>query len=175
LFWFLREPRFSLSRASAIVRTIAPGNSAIVRGANNGVGIGLVEVYDLDRAVDSKLANISSRGLVQTGDNVMIGGFILLGPDSQKVIVRGIGPSLALPGKLADPMLQLYNGNGSKLDENDNWRSTNANEIIGTGIPPTDDAESALVEYLSPGNYTAILRGSNNATGIAVVQVYALQ
>ncbi len=106
---------------SAIVRTLpanGAGYTAIVRGAGGSTGIGLVEVYDLDRTVDSKLANISSHGLVQTGDNAMIGGFIISGASSQKVIVRAIGPSLTLPGKLANPTLELYNGNAMKIATN---------------------------------------------------------
>jgi CSLREA domain-containing protein len=164
---------------SAIVATL-PANSsaytAIVRGVNNGTGIGLVEAYDLDRSVDSKLANISTRGLVQTGDNVLIAGTIVLGQASQKVIVRAIGPSLTLPGKLADPTLELRDGNGALLRSNDNWRSDQEAEIIATGIPPTNDLESAIVATL-PANgasYTAIVRGVNGATGVAVVEVYAL-
>ena len=137
-----------------------------MRGVNNTTGIGLVEVYDLDRTVDSKLANISTRGLVQTGDNVMIGGFIVLGTDSQKVIVRAIGPSLPLAGKLADPTLDLYDGNGVLLASNDNWRDTQEAEIIATTIPPTNDAESAIVQTLAPVPlYTAIVRGKNGTTG----------
>ena len=164
---------------SAIVATLPANNSAytaIVRGVNNGTGIGLVEAYDLDRTVDSKLANISTRGLVQTGDNVLIAGTIVLGQTSQRVIVRAIGPSLNLPGKLADPTLELRDGNGALLRSNDNWRSDQEAEIIATGIPPTNDLESAIVATL-PANgasYTAIVRGVNGTTGVAVVEVYAL-
>jgi Carboxypeptidase regulatory-like domain/Beta-propeller repeat len=164
---------------SAIVATL-PANSsaytAIVRGVNNGTGIGLVEAYDLDRSVDSKLANISTRGLVQTGDNVLIAGTIILGQTSQNVIVRAIGPSLNVTGKLADPTLELRDGNGGLVRSNDNWRSDQEAEIIATGIPPTNDLESAIVATL-PANgasYTAIVRGVNNTTGVAVVEVYAL-
>jgi hypothetical protein len=164
---------------SAIVATL-PANSsaytAIVRGVNNGTGIGLVEAYDLDRTVDSKLANISTRGLVQTGDNVLIAGTIVLGQTSQNVIVRAIGPSLNLPGKLADPILELRDGNGGLIRSNDNWRSDQEAEIIATGIPPTNDLESAIVATLpaSGASYTAIVRGVNGTTGVAVVEVYAL-
>jgi hypothetical protein len=164
---------------SAIVRTLPANNSqytAIVRGVSNGTGIALVEVYDLDRTVDSKLANISTRGLVQTGDNVLIAGTIVVGQASQKVIVRGIGPSLSVPGKLADPTLELHDANGGTLETNDNWvDSTNKQAIIDSTIPPTNNLESAIVRTLSPANYTAIVRGANNTTGIAVVEIYALQ
>jgi hypothetical protein len=162
---------------SAIVETLPANNSAytaIVRGANNGTGIGVVEAYDLDRTVDSKLANISTRGLVQTGDNVMIGGLIVLGQNPVRVIVRAIGPSLPVPGALGDPTLELRDGNGALLAANDNWRSDQETEIIATTIPPSDDLESAIVRNLAPGNYTAIVRGADNATGVAVVEAYNL-
>lgn len=162
---------------SAIVATVPANNSAytaIMRGVNGGTGTGVVEVYDLDRTVDSKLGNISTRGLVQTGDNVLIGGLIVFGEDPVKVIVRAIGPSLSVPGKLADPTLELHDGNGTTLMENDNWRTAQEAEIIATTIPPTNDLESAIVRTLTPGNYTAIVRGTNNSTGIAVVEAYGL-
>ncbi|HEX7517656.1 MAG TPA: hypothetical protein VF345_10270 [Chthoniobacterales bacterium] len=164
---------------SAILMTLPANNSAyttIVRGVNDGTGVGLVEAYDLDRSVDSKLANISTRGLVQTGDDVMIGGFIIVGQASPRVIVRAIGPSLSVPGKLADPTLELHDVNGVLLAGDDNWRTGGQEaEIIATGIPPSDDLESAIVRTLNPGNYTAIVRGKNNATGVALVEVFALQ
>jgi len=151
------------------------GYTAIVRGANNGTGIGVVEAYDLDRTVDSKLANISTRGFVQTGDNVLIAGTIILGHAPQKVIIRAIGPSLNVPGKLADPTLELHDANGGILESNDNWvDSPNKQAIIDSTIPPTNNLESAIVRTLGPANYTAIVRGVNNTTGIAVVEVYAL-
>lgn len=164
---------------SAIVATLPANDSvytAVVRGVNDGTGVGLVEVYDLDRAVDSKLANISTRGLVQTGDNVMIAGTIVLGQAPERVLVRAIGPSLTVPGKLADPTLELRDGNGALIRANDNWRSDQEIEIIATGIPPADDLESAIVEILSAGGapYTAIVRGVNNTSGVALVEVYAL-
>jgi plastocyanin len=162
---------------SAIVATLPANGSAytaIVRGVNNGTGIGVVEAYDLNQAVDSKLANISTRGLVQTGDNVMIGGMIVLGQNPLRVIVRAIGPSLPVPGALGDPTLELRDGNGALLAANDNWRSDQEAEIIATTIPPSNDLESAIVRNLPPGNYTAIVRGANNTTGVAVVEAYNL-
>lgn len=162
---------------SAIVATL-PANSsaytAIVRGVNNGTGIGVVEAYDLDRTVDSKLANISTRGLVQTDDNVLIGGLIVQGQNPLRVIVRAIGPSLPLSGVLGDPTLELRDGNGALLANNNNWRDNQEAEIQATGIPPTNDLEAAIVQNLNAGNYTAIVRGVNNTTGIAVVEAYAL-
>ena len=162
---------------SAIVADLPANNSAytaIVRGANNGTGIGVVEAYDLDRTVDSKLANISTRGLVQTGDNVLIGGFIIVGQNPLRVIVRAIGPSLGVPGALADPTLELHDGDGALIDSNDNWRSDQEAEIIATTIPPSNDLESAIVRDLAPGNYTAIVRGVGNATGVGLVEAYSL-
>jgi hypothetical protein len=162
---------------SAIVRSVAPGNyTAIERGVNNGTGIGVVEVYDLDTAANSKLANISTRGFVQTGDNVLFAGMIVVGQASQKVIIRALGPSTGVPGAMADPTLELRDGNGALLEANDNWMdSPNKQAIIDSTIPPPNNAESAIVRTLTPANYTAIVRGVNNSTGIAVVEVYALQ
>jgi CSLREA domain-containing protein len=165
---------------SAIVATLpanGAGYTAIVRGVDNGTGIGVVEAYDLDRTVDSKLANISTRGLVQTGDNVLIAGTIILGAAPQKVIVRAIGPSLPIAGKLENPTLELRDQNGGLLEANDNWvDSSNKQAIIDSTIPPANDLEAAIVATLQANgaSYTAIVRGVNNTTGIAVVEVYAL-
>jgi plastocyanin len=166
---------------SAIVRTLPASGAAytaVLRGVNNGTGIGVVEAYDLDLQVDSKLANISTRGLVQTGDNVLIAGVIVVGETSRKVIVRAIGPSLNVSGKMEDPTLELRDGNGALLEGNDNWGdSPNKQAIIDSTIPPTNPRESAIVRLLPANNaaYTAILRGANDTTGIAVVEVYQLQ
>jgi hypothetical protein len=161
---------------SAIVRTVTPGAyTAVVRGAGNGTGIGVVEAYDLDAGATSKLVNISTRGLVQTGDNVLIAGTIVVGPAAQKVIIRALGPSVPVPGAMADPTLELHDNNGAVLESNDDWiDSPNQQAIIDSTIPPTNDLESAILRTLMPGNYTAIVRGANNTTGIAVVEMYAL-
>src|SRR2546423_857746 len=165
---------------SALVRTLpANGNSytAIVRGVNNTTGIGVVEVFDIDHAANSRLANISTRGFVQTGDNVLIAGTIVLGQTSQKVIARALVPSLNITGQMAKPTLELVDSNGTTVAFNDNWRSNQEVDIIATGVPPANDLESAIVATLS-GNgstYTAIVRGANNSTGIAVVEVFAIQ
>jgi len=162
-------------KESAILTSLAPGAyTAIVSGVSNTTGIALVEVYDLDRTVDSKLANISTRGLVQAGDNVLIGGFILLGTGSQKVIVRAIGPSLPLPNKLSDPTLELHDPNGGILAANDDWVSDYGSEILATTVAPGSEKESAILATLLPGAYTAIVRGVNGATGVAVVEAYGL-
>ena len=161
---------------SALYGRINPGTyTVIVRGKNDATGVGVFEVYDLEPTADSKLANVSTRGLVQMGDNVLIGGVIVRGQDPLRVIVRAIGPSLPVPGALADPTLELHDGNGALLVANDNWRSDQEAEIIATTIPPSNDLESAIVRDLAPGNYTAIVRGVNNTTGIAVVEAYALK
>jgi subtilisin family serine protease len=164
---------------SAIIATLpANGNSytAIVHGVGGITGTAVVEVYDIDRTVDSKLANLSTRGLVQTGDTILIAGTIVVGQQPQKVLVRAIGPSLDLPGKLADPILELRDANGTVVRADDNWRTGGqAAEIMQTTLAPTNDFESALIETL-PANsaHTAIVRGVNSSTGIAVVEVYAL-
>src|SRR5205823_4747225 len=112
------------------------------------------------------LANISTRLFVQTADNVLIGGFIITGTQPKKVILRAIGPSLSLPGKLADPTLELYQGQ-TLLEGNDNWMdSPNKQAISDSTIPPNDPMESAIVRSLAPGPYTAVVRGANNGTGI---------
>lgn len=173
----------SNDRESAIVATFQPGNfTAIVRGKNGGTGIGLVELFDLgtvtqDTTARAKLAQISTRGTVRTGDDVMIGGFIVQGV-ATKTLLRGIGPELTakgVTGALQDTVLELHNGSGTVIAMNDDWRATQESEIIATTVPPTDDRESAIVATLNPGSYTAVLRGKNNTMGVALVEVYALQ
>jgi sugar lactone lactonase YvrE len=160
---------------SAILTTLDPGlYTAIVRGVNDTTGIALVEAYDLNLAADSVLANISTRGLVQAGDDVMIGGIIILGPDPQEVFLRAIGPSLPVTGALANPTLELHDRDGLTIASNDDWRSDQEADIMATGIPPTNDVESAILITLTPDAYTAIVRGKNNTTGIALVEAYQL-
>lgn len=163
---------------SAIVDTLAPGAyTAIVSGKNNATGVGLVEVYDLDLTVDSKLANISTRGFVGTDDNVLIGGFIVLGDASTSTLIRAIGPSLTplgVTGALQDPELELHDGNGTLIVSNDDWMTDQEAEIIATGVAPTVPAESAILMTLAPGNYTAIVSGKSNTTGVGLVEVYQL-
>jgi plastocyanin len=162
-------PRDNLE--SAIVATLAPGNyTAIVSGKNGTAGVGLVEVYDLDAGADARLVNLSTRGFVQTGSDVMIGGFILGNSnESARIVLRAIGPSLAqvgISGALADPTLQLVNGNGDAVAFNNNWRDTQQAELQATTIPPRDDREAAIVATLAPGAYTAVVRGSDGTTGV---------
>ncbi len=173
---------------SAIIATLQPGNyTAIVRGKNNTTGVALVEVYDIGTTGASVLGNISTRGFVQTGNNVMIGGFVVQGSGSKRVIIRAIGPELTqhgVPNALADPTLELHNGTGALIGSNDNWQTTVIGGIIGgnqvsaiqnSGHAPTATSESAIIAMLPPGNYTAIVRGKNNTTGVALVEVYDLQ
>jgi hypothetical protein len=98
----------------------------------------------------------------------------VLGSDAQDIIVRAIGPSLPVAGKLADPTLELHDANGVLFASNDDWRETQEEEIIATMIPPANDAESAIVKTLLPAAYTAIVRTKNGATGIALIEAYAL-
>jgi serine protease AprX len=165
--------------SAILIRLPANGNgyTAIVRQTGPNTGTGVVEVYDIEKGTDTRLANISSRGLVQTGDTILIAGTIIAGPGPQKVAVRALGPSLNVPGTLLDPILELRNANGTVLRADDNWRTGGQeNEIMQAGVAPPKDAESALIETLPANNagYTAIVRGVNDTTGIAVVEVYAL-
>jgi hypothetical protein len=123
-----------------------------------------------------KLANISTRAVVQTGDNVLFGGFIALGTGPMRVVVIALGPSLPLAGKLADPTLELHDSNGGLVDSNDNWMdSPNKQEFIDDGLAPSNPLESAIARTVNaPESYTVIVRGVNNGTGIAVVQVFAV-
>lgn len=165
-------------RESAVVAALNPGAyTAVVRGSGSTTGVGLVELYDIDAASSSKAVNISTRGRVQTGGNVMIGGFILGGATPTTVIVRAIGPSLSpsVAGALQDPALELRNGNGALVDSNDNWvDSPQRQAIINTGVPPSDNRESAVLDTLNPGSYTAIVQGVNATQGVALVEVYKL-
>jgi uncharacterized protein YggT (Ycf19 family) len=175
-------------RESAIIADLPAGNyTAIVRGLSSTTGVALVEVYDLSPNPDSFLANISTRSFVQTMDNVMIGGFIVQGTQPKMVIIRAIGPELTpfgVPDVLANPTLELHNGAGALIASNDNWQTTiiggiimhdQVQEIINSGHAPTDMRESAIIASLPAGNYTAIVRGVNNTTGVALVEVYDLQ
>lgn len=164
---------------SAMVRTLAPGAyTAIVSGKGGGAGIALVEAYDLDRAAPCKLANISTRGFVDTADNVMIGGFIVAPADSANipVVIRAIGPSLGQFGvsnALQDPILELHDANGG-IFTNDDWQSDPNAGLIPLSLRPTDRRESATYQILPPGAYTAIVRGVNDTTGVGLVEIYAL-
>jgi hypothetical protein len=160
---------------SAILTTLNPGAySAIVTGVGNGTGIAIVEVFEVD-ALTVPLVNISARSIVQTGDSVMIGGFVVQGNGPQTVVVRARGPSLAqfgVPNTLANPVLQLFSAQ-TPIATNDNWQQApNVAAIIASGQAPTDASESAIMMSLQPGNYTAIVTGANNSTGIGIVEVF---
>jgi N-acetylneuraminic acid mutarotase len=168
---------------SALWGTLNPGAyTVILTGKNGGTGVGSVEVYDLDEPADSRLANISTRGFVQTGNDVLIGGLIVGGGTPSgltKVIVRALGPSIPVSGTLANPTVELHDANGAVIDFNDDWKTradgtSQQAEIESTTIPPSNDLESALVRNLQPGSYTAIVRGKNDVTGIGTVEVYDL-
>lgn len=166
------------SHEAAILQVLAPGSyTAVVRGAAGLTGVGLVEVYDLDPS-SSKLANISTRGVVQSGEDVMIGGFIVGNDAPGKVLVRALGRSLAsaqVSGALADPQLELRDSDGNLMAQSDNWPDeVQAQEITDTGIAPSDPKEAAIVASLVPGNYTAVVRGVKDTTGIGLVEVYKL-
>jgi hypothetical protein len=165
-------------RESAIIADLEPGNyTAIVRGVNNTTGVALVEVDEWGTN-SSVLGNISTRGLVLGGADVMIGGFIIKGTGPKRVIIRAIGPELAqhgVPNPLADPILDLHNSTGALIAVNDNWLDApNVQDIMNSGHAPTDPRESAVLATLPPGNYTAIVRGVNNTTGVGLVEVYDL-
>jgi hypothetical protein len=164
---------------SAIDATLTPGAyTAVVRGKNNTTGVASIEVYDLSQAVPSKLANISTRAFVSTGDDIVIAGFILgnhSGDD--RIVVRGIGPSLTAFGvanALANPTLELRDSNGALLIGNNDWQDNPAQtaELIAAGLAPSNPLESGIAATLSPGLYTALLAGVNNGTGVGLVEVY---
>jgi hypothetical protein len=169
-------------REAVILATLPPAAyTVILKGAGATSGIGLVEVYDTDAAVDSELANISTRGFVETGPNVMIGGFVLGGnPNNTRIAIRGLGPSLASAGLtnlVADPTLELHDGNGTLLIANDNWEDNpiSAAALTANGLAPTDPKEAAIFTILPAGSFTAIMTGKNGGVGIGLVEIYNLQ
>jgi hypothetical protein len=175
------------ARESAIIADLPAGNyTAIVRGVNDTTGVALVDVYDLTPDANSILGNLSTRSFVQTGDDVMIGGFIVQGAQPKRLIVRAIGPELTqygVPNAMVNPTLELYDANGALIASNDNWRTTiiggiitsdQVRDIRNSGHAPGDGRESAIIADLPAGNYTAIVRGVNNTTGVSLVEVYDL-
>ena len=167
-------------RESAIVVTLNPGNyTAVVRGWEFTEGVGLVEAYVLDNGA-SRLVNLSTRGRIGVGEQALIGGVIVQGGSGKRVIIRALGPSLgggrnAVRGALADPVMELRDGEGNLVRENDDWESGGqSGEISATGVPPSDPRESAVVASLTPGNYTAIVRGWDDGIGVGLVEVFDL-
>ena len=169
----------SNSRESAIITTLNPGNyTVLLRAFESGdTGVGLIELYDL-HTTGGRAGNISTRGPVLGGNQLLIGGFIVGGSQNKDVVVRALGPSLSsagVTGPLPDPTMELRNSSGSLIASNDNWQTApNAALIQSEGLSPSNPAESALQVTLSPGSYTAIVRGANNTTGIGLVEVYDL-
>jgi hypothetical protein len=166
---------------SAIIATLSEGNyTAVVAGAGRTSGVGLVEIYDLDLTAAGRLLNLGTRGNVQTGDNVLIGGFIVGGTQNTRMVVRALGPSLAtgtppVPGALADPILELRDSQGMLLESNDDWmNSSHKQDLIDNNLAPPNDKEPAIFLSLPPANYTAIVRGVNGTTGIGLVEIYDL-
>jgi hypothetical protein len=172
----------SNDRESALVITLDPGTYTVVmRGKDNGTGIGLVEVYDVGLAANARLANVSSRGFIGTNDNILIGGFFA-GPQTAAVtgvVLRAIGPSLAafnVPQPMQDPTLEVHNGDGDIVASNDDWQSNQKSDIEAAGLAPSDSRESAiLLKNFEPGPYTAIVRGKNNTVGVGLVEIYDVQ
>ena len=169
---------------AAIVQTLTPGNyTAIVRGVNATVGAALLEVHDLDQSSASLVTNISTRGPIGTNANVMIGGFIVGGgrgtnrDGSSEVLVRALGPELTSFGiadALLDPILELHDGNGNLVGSNDNWKDSQQAAIQATGLAPGDDREPAILTTLIQGNWTAIVRGKSNTTGVGLIEIYRI-
>jgi hypothetical protein len=164
---------------SALDTTLNPGAyTAVVRGRNNTSGVALIEVYDLSQAVLAKLANISTRAFVSTGDDIVIGGFLLGGSNgNDRIVVRGIGPSLTALGvanALANPTLELRDSNGALRLANNDWQDdpAQAAELTAAGLAPTNNLESGIATTLPPGLYTALLAGLNNGTGVGLVEIY---
>ena len=169
----------SNDKEAALIATLTAGNyTAIVTGKNGGTGVALAEVYDLDQAADSRLANVSTRAQVGTGSDVLIGGFITGNKiGATRVAVRALGPSLqqfGIANPLPDPRLELRNANGALLASNDNWQSdaSQAALISSYGLAPPNNLESAIAISLAPGPYTAIVTGKNNQTGIGLIEIY---
>jgi len=166
---------------SAIVITLAPGPyTAIAHGVSNTSGVVLLEIYDLDPSANARLSNVSARGYVDLGDNVLIGGAILGAGNGgvNLVVARALGPSLrsfGVQNAMQNPVLQLHNQQGTLLDSNDNWKDGNQQAIRDNGLAPSDDHEAAIFAVLPPGAYTAIVVGKNNTTGVALVEFYNLR
>jgi hypothetical protein len=166
------------SQESALLVALAPGSyTAALRGKSGSTGVGLVEVYDLDASGPAQVVNISTRGFVLTGENVMIAGLIVIGDDLTQLVIRAIGPSLGafgVPNPLSDPFLELHDGNGALLQANNDWRETQETALQNTGLAPGNNLESAMLTSVPPGNFTIIVKGADDGIGNASVEVYKL-
>jgi plastocyanin len=165
---------------SAILQVLQPGNyTAVLSGKNGTTGVGLVEVYDISPGVFAELTNVSTRGFVGTGQQMMIGGFIMSGGNgATQVVVRGLGPTLTqsgVSGALADPVVTLVDGNGNVIQNNNDWKNTQQAAIQATGLAPPNDLEAAILATVAAGHYTAILSGNGGGTGIGLVEAYKLR
>jgi hypothetical protein len=150
----------------------------VLGGVNSSTGVGLAEVYDLEPSSDASFGNLSTRGFAGTGDNVLIGGLSIGSGESPIVFIRAIGPSLAdsgIQGALADPVLELWDQNGMQVAVNDDWKDGQPLAAMAALLGPTDDRESVIAASVAPGNYTAIVRGSGDTTGTALVEAYLIQ
>jgi hypothetical protein len=163
-------------RESAIIASLPPGNYTVaLAGKDSGTGNGLVELYDLAPGNSSTLGNVSTRGYVGGGDNVMIGGFIIGSGDNPIIVLRALGPTLSASGinaPLLDPTLELHDQNGAVLAFNDDWKQGQPQAVVATELAPSNDRESVIVTFAAPGNYTAIVRGKNDSTGVALFEAY---
>jgi cyclophilin family peptidyl-prolyl cis-trans isomerase len=172
------SPNESVILTTVPSNTSGVGYTAVMRGANNTTGLGVVEVYDLDSGPDSTLLNVSTRGQVGVDPNALIAGLTLGGSDPKTILVRAIGPSLTafgVPGALADPTLELRDSNAALLDSNDDWtNSPQKTQIQNSGFAPSNSKESAVLQTLPAGAYTAVVHGTNGGTGVGSVEVYQL-
>jgi hypothetical protein len=168
-------------RESAILTTLQPGAyTAFLQGKGATTGIGLAEIYDVDPSANARATNLSGRGFVGIGNDVLIGGIIIGGSPTgsmQRVLIRALGPSLAsfrIASPLANPTLSLHDANGTVIANNDNWQDSQPADIAATGIAPPNTKESAILALLAPGNYTAIVKGKNGTTGVGLIDFFSL-
>jgi uncharacterized delta-60 repeat protein len=169
-------------RESAVLTTVQPGAyTAFLQGKGGTTGIGLAEIYDVDPSVNAQVTNLSARGFVGSGNDVLIGGIIIGGGPTgsvQRVLIRALGPSLSSAGvtsPLANPILSLRDTNGTVIANNDNWQDSQQADIAATGKAPPNMKESAILALLAPGNYTAVVTGKNGATGVGLIEFYSLR